>query len=202
VARAEHWRSVYTSRPVTALSWYQEEPAMSLELLELLGVQPDEAVLDVGGGASFLVDRLLARGFTDVTVLDVAEPALAEVARRLGEDRRATLLHGDLLEFRPARPYACWHDRAVLHFLGEDELPRYREVLRQALAPGGSVVVAAFAPEGPESCSGLPVRRADPADLLRALGPGFVAVAARREEHRTPAGAIQPFTWLATRRVD
>ncbi|MCK4176820.1 class I SAM-dependent methyltransferase [Aciditerrimonas ferrireducens] len=200
-ARAAHWRSVYTTRPPTSRSWYQAEPRVSLALLDALGVGPQTAVLDVGGGASFLADRLVARGFRDVTVLDVAEEALAEVAGRLGGDPRVTLLCSDLLAFAPTRRYGCWHDRAVLHFLTEDELPAYQAVLRRALDPGGAVVVGAFAPDGPEQCSGLPVRRYDPPGLLAALGPGFEAVASEREEHRTPTGAVQPFAWLAARRT-
>lgn len=198
--RARHWSDVYASKPADTVSWFQSEPSVSLELLDGLGVSAGDGVVDVGGGASVLVDRLVARGFTDVTVLDIAEPALAVGRSRLGPGAPVTWVVADILTWAPARHFDLWHDRAVLHFLSADEVTVYRSVLERAVAPGGAVVLATFAPDGPEYCSGLPVTRYDDDALADVLGTGFDVVDRRREVHITPSGAEQPFTWLGARR--
>jgi len=198
--RARHWSDVYASKPADTVSWFQSEPSVSLELLDGLGVTAGDSVVDVGGGASVLVDRLVARGFTDVTVLDIADPALAVARARLGGDAPVTWVAGDVLTWVPARHYDLWHDRAVLHFLSGEDVTTYRDVLERAVAPGGAVVLATFAPDGPGHCSGLPVTRYDDDALAAVLGTGFDVVARRREVHVTPSGAGQPFTWLGARR--
>jgi 2-polyprenyl-3-methyl-5-hydroxy-6-metoxy-1,4-benzoquinol methylase len=174
---------------------------MSLELIEALRVPPDAAVVDVGGGASSLVDHLLERGFSDLTVLDISAPALDEVGRRLG-DAPVLLLHEDLLEWRPLRRYDVWHDRAVFHFLvTEPDRRRYIDTLQAAIRPDGLVILATFASDGPEVCSGLPVSRYSADELIQMLGHTFRPLATRREVHITPRGTAQPFTWLAGRIV-
>lgn len=200
--RATHWADVYARTPVDAVSWYQSEPVVSLELIDELGVVTGDGVVDVGGGASVLVDRLVARGFTDLTVLDIAGPALATGRERLGPGAPVTWAEADVLSWTPTRHYDLWHDRAVLHFLSGDEVATYRSALERAVAPGGAVVLAAFAPDGPEYCSGLPVTRYDSDRLADVLGTGFGVVVRRRELHVTPAGVEQPFTWLGARRRD
>lgn len=196
------WDDVYRQRDPSELSWYQAEPAVSLELIEALGVQPGEAVVDVGGGASPLAGRLLERGFGDVTVLDVAETGLAAGRSRVGDlAERATWIAEDVLSWHPDRRYDLWHDRAAFHFLVDpDDRRGYLATLERTLSPDGAVVIAAFAPDGPDRCSGLPVARYDATGLAAVLGPGFEFVEERREEHRTPRGAVQPFTWAAFRR--
>jgi hypothetical protein len=156
--------------------------------------------VDVGGGASVLVDRLLDAGYRDLTVLDVAAAALDRARTRLGSRAgRVTWLVADLLTWVPARRYRVWHDRAVFHFLtAAAARDRYREVLHHALVPGGHVAVGTFAADGPTSCSGLPTARYGP-DELAAQVPGYRVVHRRREVHRTPSGGIQPFTWLLLR---
>jgi 2-polyprenyl-3-methyl-5-hydroxy-6-metoxy-1,4-benzoquinol methylase len=170
---------------------------MSLRLLGEAGMGPDASVIDVGGGASFLVDRLLERGVRDVTVLDVADRALQVSRDRLGQaGKRVIWLAQDLLEWRPSRRYDLWHDRALFHFLTDPaDRGRYAAVLDEALSPDGHVVIATFAEDGPEYCSGLPVARYNASDLAKAL-PGLHPFRAGREEHPTPSGVIQPFTWL------
>ena len=195
-----HWETVYRGNETAALSWYQAEPVMSLQMLDLLGVTPGSGVIDIGGGASLLVDRLLARGFGDLAVLDISDAALQAARLRVGDDARVAWIVGDILSWEPTRRYDLWHDRAVFHFLSGQEVEEYREVMRRGLAPGGSVVMATFAPDGPEWCSGLPVTRYGPEQLGMALGSGFQIVEQRREVHTTPAGAVQPFTWIAARR--
>jgi SAM-dependent methyltransferase len=195
-----HWDSRYAEHAPDELSWYQASPTMSLRLLDELGVAGDDAILDVGGGTSTLVDALLERDYNDVTVLDVSSQALEQAQARVGASARAHWLTADLLTWRPERHYDVWHDRATFHFFvraGEQEA--YRALLRRALASNGRVVIGTFAEDGPERCSGLPVARYSPEALGTALGPGFQVVTSRREEHVTPGGATQSFTWLAAR---
>ena len=197
--RASHWDGRYRGGGPTAVSWYEAHVSVSLELISALGVGPDAAVLDVGGGASPLVDDLLARGHRDVAVLDVSAVGLDAARARLGDPAGVTWVVHDLLTWSPPRRWDVWHDRAVLHFLVDDgDRASYAALLRQALHPGGAVVIGTFAPDGPTHCSGLPVRRYAPADLGELLGEVDV-VAERREVHRTPGGADQPFTWVAGR---
>jgi SAM-dependent methyltransferase len=198
--RARHWEEVYRGSDPDAVSWYQPEPVVSLELVDVLGVTPEAGVLDIGGGASVFVDRLLARGFADLTILDISDAALRASRQRVGNDPRVAWITEDLLSWEPTRPYDLWHDRAVFHFLAGGEVDSYRNVMRLAVAPGGSVIMATFAPDGPERCSGLPVTRYSADELGAVLGDGFQMVEHRREVHTTPSGAVQPFTWIAARR--
>lgn len=159
-------------------------------------------MIDVGGGASVLVDDLLDAGFRDITVLDVSESALGTTRRRLGPTGDSVeLIATDLFAWSPTRRYSLWHDRAVFHFLvDEDQRTRYLEILHEALSPDGHVVIATFASDGPPTCSGLPVRRYSPGELATELGGEFETITSRREDHVTPAGAVQPFTWVLARR--
>jgi trans-aconitate methyltransferase len=196
---AAHWDRRYGEGEEN-LSWHQESPTVSLGLLDRLEAG-DASVLDVGGGVSALAEALLARGTDDVTVLDLSAAAVEALRTKVGADERLTLIAHDLLTWDPPRTYGVWHDRAVLHFLTDDaDRDRYRAALDRATAPGSGVVLGVFAPDGPEQCSGLPVRRHDAEELAALLGPGFDLVETRREEHCTPSGAVQPFTWIAARR--
>lgn len=198
--QAAHWDEAYRSRGVQSVSWYQSEPTTSLELIRSLRVDRAAPVVDVGGGASPLVDRLVGLGYLDVSVLDLSEVALEEARRRVGPAAPVHWLRQDLLEWRPARRYALWHDRAVFHFLVDDaDRARYLEVLFAGIEPGGGVVLATFADDGPERCSGRPVARYSEDALVGLLGERFVPVETRRETHLTPAGVAQPFSWVAGR---
>jgi hypothetical protein len=198
--RAAHWDDAYRALGVESVSWFEPEPTMSLALLDALGVGADDAVLDVGGGASTLVDHLMVRGYGDVTVLDVSVVALDEGRTRVGPDRPVGWLREDLLSWRPPRRYDLWHDRAVFHFLTDPaDRRRYLGVLSDGVSAGGSVIMGTFAEDGPESCSGLPVARYSAADLCGELGPFFQPLVCKREVHVTPTGALQPFTWVAGR---
>jgi SAM-dependent methyltransferase len=195
---ARHWDDAYAHRGLDGVSWFQATPRVSLDLIESLGAARESSVIDVGGGPSFLVDELVARGYTDLTVLDISAVALDGVRHRLPAGAPVSLLEADLLTWRPTRRYDVWHDRAVFHFLtGSAARARYLRALRAAVAPRGAVVVATFADDGPSVCSGLPVQRYSSEELVAALGEPFTLVETRREEHVTPRGAIQPFTWVA-----
>jgi trans-aconitate methyltransferase len=194
---APDWDDVYRRRPVDEISWFQQEPVLSLELIREAAPTVDQSIVDIGGGASVLVDRLVDRGVRDVTVLDVAEAALQVSRDRLGAaaDGVTWLVH-DLLSWQPSRTYDVWHDRAVFHFLTDDaDRAHYRAALDAGLAPGGHLVIAAFADDGPAYCSGRPVARYSP-PALAAEFPFLRMMRAVREEHHTPDGAVQPFTWL------
>lgn len=199
--RADHWNEVYARATPSLVSWYQKEPSTSLAIIGELGLPQDAVLLDVGGGASTLVDALLLTGYSDISVLDVSGVALAAARARVGETAVVTWLNEDLLAWSPPRTYDLWHDRAVFHFLTEPaQRDLYRAALHAALGSGGHAVIATFAPDGPEFCSGLPVVRHDAGSLGRELGPHFVVEDTRRQEHVTPAGVVQPFTWVVARR--
>ena len=201
-SREEHWNSAYVSRGTTGVSWYQSTPTMSLAIIETLGVRPNAGIIDIGGGASTLAASLLDRDFTDVTVLDVSERALELSQEHLGAHaREVTWLHEDLLSWTPSRTYDLWHDRAVFHFLVDPaSQQKYMEMLLSGLAPDGIALFGTFALDGPPQCSGLPVAHYDAATLGEVLGRDFVLLDERREEHHTPTGAMQPFTWTTFRR--
>lgn len=201
-ARELHWDAVYGRQGEEAVSWFEAAPTVALELFGVLGVTTSAAIIDVGAGASRLVDALVARGSTDLTLLDVSDEGLGRARRRLGADAaRIEWIVADLLSWRPERRYRVWHDRAVFHFLTDpQDQARYRELLDQALQPDAQMVVGTFAADGPEQCSGLPTARYDAEALATVLGPGVTPVAYRRELHETPWGAVQPFTWMAARR--
>ncbi|WP_363348954.1 class I SAM-dependent methyltransferase [Methylocystis echinoides] len=198
-----HWDHVYGAKGEAELSWFQATPAPSLDLVRLVGAHPSCAIIDVGGGASRLVDGLLAGGFDNVTVLDLSARALQAARARLGDQAdKVKWIVADVTEWRPSESYNLWHDRAALHFLTTPEQQgAYVERLKAALRIGGHAIIGAFALDGPEKCSGLPVRRHDAESLSALLGPDFALIDSRRHEHRTPWGAAQPFQFSTFRRI-
>ena len=204
MSRKKHWEGVYADRSPLEVSWYQTHPALSLSLIKGCGKGPDAAVIDIGGGASVLVDCLLNAGYSRPAVVDISARALRHAKERLGtraED--VDWFETDVCEFRAPRQFDIWHDRAAFHFLGtEEEQRRYAAAVRRALRPGGCAVIATFAPEGPEKCSGLPVSRHDEDSLLTALGPGFELLEVCQEEHHTPGGAVQLFNYFLLKRSE
>lgn len=199
--RQAHWDDVYRTKGETSVSWFQETPAPSLELMALVGATRRSAIIDIGGGASRLVDCLVSRGYEDVTVLDLSAAALTHARTRLGDraDRVAWIV-ADVTAWEPSRTYDVWHDRAAFHFLTEPaDRAAYVDRLRRALRHGGHAIIGTFAPDGPEKCSGLPVARHDATSLATLLGTGFVLVDTRRHEHATPWGATQRFQFSTFR---
>jgi ubiquinone/menaquinone biosynthesis C-methylase UbiE len=198
---ARYWDDRYQRVGDVHVSWFQARPDISLELIDSLGIGPSTPVLDVGGGNSRFVDELVARGFDDVTVLDVSSHSLHLSRRRLDTPDVVTWLHADVLTWRPQRRWGLWHDRALFHFLTDAaDRAMYLDNLERALQPGGSFVIGTFAPDGPHHCSGLPVSRYDGTalgDTVLAAIPGATITAWRAETHLTPSGAVQPFTWIA-----
>ena len=201
--RRQHWDSVYHDRDPTSVSWYQKNPARSVILIEETGIAFDDPIIDVGGGASRLVDRLQAIGYTQLTVLDVASVALAHAQNRLGpRSRDVRWLDADVLTHNFDHSYALWHDRAVFHFLTEAaDRARYVEQLESAVVPGGHVIIAGFALDGPEECSGLPVERHSRETLAAQVGARFEPVTFQEEAHHTPRGVVQHFLYGRFRRL-
>ncbi|MGH6827927.1 MAG: class I SAM-dependent methyltransferase [Rhizomicrobium sp.] len=192
-----HWDSRYRTDE-TRLSWFEETPRRSLEMVEAAAPHRGAAIIDVGGGASRLVDALLDRGYSDLTVLDVSQAALSLARDRL-ELRAASpvsLLAADVTRWVPDRRWDVWHDRALFHFLVEEDAQKaYLAALMHATVPGAHAIIASFAPSGPERCSGLPVRRYDGRSLAKRLGRRFALEHQALETHRTPAGKRQDFLY-------
>lgn len=199
--RRSHWETVYAGREPEQLSWHQEDPELSLELIRSAAADRGAAIIDIGGGASRLVDRLLGDGYRDLSVLDISAKAIRAAQQRLGERSEAvTWLETDVTAFSPSQRYRVWHDRAAFHFLTDPrDRERYVEVLEQALDPDGQLIIATFAVDGPTRCSGLEVVQYDARKLGAELGSGFELVEQRESRHRTPAGAEQPFTFFRYR---
>ncbi len=201
--RQAHWQSVYRDRPAGEVSWYQAEPTLSLSLINETDIPLDARILDVGGGASILVDRLLAHGFGNIQVLDIAARALAVSQQRLGDLADQVRWHtSDITQFQPDQQFELWHDRAVFHFLTRSaQRQAYCKVLEQSLRPGGHLIIGTFAVDGPKRCSGLDIVQYDASALLEVLGSQFVLQEQRRECHLTPAGKAQNFAWFRLQRL-
>ncbi|MBW2460396.1 MAG: class I SAM-dependent methyltransferase [Deltaproteobacteria bacterium] len=200
--RRTHWENVYAGREVSEVSWHQDTPDSSLQLLDHAAVGPDEAIIDIGGGACLLVDHLLDQGFRQLTVLDISETALDHARARLGEQAaKVRWICADVTEVELSDRYRLWHDRATFHFLVDPaERERYRKTLSRALMPSGHAILATFASDGPETCSGLEVVRYTPEELSIELGDSFELIETWDEEHRTPSGAVQRFVFCRFRR--
>lgn len=196
-----HWNRVYTTKATDAVSWYQVQPKISLELIAAAKLPLHAPIIDVGGGASLLVDCLLAQDRSALSVLDISASALAGARARLGAGAaKVGWIEADVREFAPAQRYDLWHDRAVFHFLTDPaERAAYMAALRRSLNPRGHVVIATFALDGPARCSGLDVAHYDAASLHAQFGADFELLDARRETHITPNGSEQRFTWAHLR---
>jgi len=201
--RQAHWQQVYKEKGEYQVSWFQDQPAISLELIEAVGAKPSLAIIDIGGGASRLMDALVDRGYGDLSVLDLSESATSIAKARLA-DRAAQVkwIVADVTQWKPTRAYDLWHDRAAFHFLTRaSDRDAYIDRLIKAVPSGGHVIIGTFAMDGPERCSGLPVVRYDAARLSAEFTPAFALLDTRRDDHKTPWGAIHHFQFSVFRRV-
>ncbi len=199
----EHWEQVYSSKTSNDVSWFQEHAEQSMRLIEATGLNPSAAIIDVGGGASTLVDDLLAGGYSQVSVLDLSGAALKAAQQRLGDAAaRVQWLEANITDAPLAsNDYDLWHDRAVFHFLTEeDDRRRYVQTVLHALKPGGHVILATFDHDGPTHCSGLPVVRYSADELHAQFGGSFALLEQVKEEHRTPWGTVQKFIYCYCRK--
>jgi SAM-dependent methyltransferase len=191
-----HWDKVYDTKAITNVSWYEPHAEKSLALIRAAGVQLSDPIIDVGGGASFLTDELLAVGYRDLTVLEISAKVLDKLRERLGLEGSVSLVHADVRTFRPQKRYTLWHDRAVFHFLTESaDRQRYVETLQHSLHPGGHLIIATFGPRGPERCSGLPTMRYDAPALASELGHDFQLMESSLAIHQTPWNTAQQFLY-------
>lgn len=200
--RLAHWEHVYRTKQPDQVSWFQAEARLSRELIERVAPDRTAAIIDVGAGASTLVDGLIASGYEALTVLDISPAALAVTQARLGAaGARVTWQAADVLRADlPAHAFDVWHDRAVFHFLTDAaDRARYVDMVRHAVRPGGTVIIATFADDGPLRCSGLEVARYSPGALHAEFGAGFTRIESHRELHTTPSGATQAFTYCVCR---
>lgn len=196
--RPQHWNQIYRKHPTEAVSWHQDEPALSLRLMEAAGLEPTTRVIDIGGGDSRLVDALINRRLTHITVLDVSGDVLARARARLGP----AASHVNWIEADVTSPdwrtdaVDIWHDRAVFHFLTHaDDRARYVARATDTVVPGGALVIGTFALDGPSECSGLPVCRYSAEMLAAVFGRDFQLREQVHELHHTPTGASQSFQW-------
>lgn len=198
-----HWNNVYVTKDDQAVSWFQEQPTISLSLIHATGVGLDASIVDIGGGASRLVDALLDEGFSSITVLDLSEKALAVSDARLGANGASVQwLVADVTTWEPSQTFDVWHDRAAFHFLTEQsDRAAYANRVRDAVQVGGHVIIGTFAPDGPERCSGLQVLRHDAASIGKVLGRCFALIESRDHAHQTPSGATQSFQFSRFQRV-
>ena len=198
----DFWENRYRTADVETVSWYEPVPRLSLELIELSDAEPDDGVIDIGGGASFLAQSLSERGFHDVSVLDASHEALEVARSRWSGSDAVDWIAADLLEWEPTRTWKVWHDRAVFHFLTDPaDRATYRALLTRSIEPGGQVIVATFAPDGPTMCSGLEVARYSTEELASEIGEGFTLVASGNDLHCTPSDAEQNFSWVLLERT-
>jgi 2-polyprenyl-3-methyl-5-hydroxy-6-metoxy-1,4-benzoquinol methylase len=200
----DHWEEVYTTKATDAVSWFQPHANLSLDLIKATGVCRDAAIIDVGGGASTLVDDLLANGFDNLTVLDLSAAALAAARKRLGiQAAKVKWIEADITKANlPNYQFDVWHDRAVFHFLTTpEERSAYVQAVFHSVKPGGHVIVATFAEDGPNQCSGLPVMRYRADELHDEFGESFSLLRSEKEAHHTPSGTVQQFVYCYCRRM-
>lgn len=198
-----HWEAVFKKRQANEVSWYQPHLRLSMQLIARAGISAKSRVIDVGGGDSTLVDDLLGMGLEEVSVLDISSEALARARQRLGGMAgRVNWVEADVTQVQlPSSHFDLWHDRAVFHFLtNPEERSAYTKLLGWALRPLGHLIVATFAPDGPQRCSGLPTMRYSPEALQAEFGPDFRLIAAEPEDHQTPAGVVQRFVYCLLQR--
>lgn len=197
MCNTDHWNEVYSKKAEAELSWHQDDPSFALDLMKMAGLTASSAVIDIGAGTSRLMDRLLDLGLSDLSSLDLSESALAAARVRLGaRERSINWIVEDTTRWEPTRTYDIWHDRAVFHFLVKpDNRDAYIQRLSRSIIPGGHAIIATFAPDGPEKCSGLPVARYSPTSLAKTVGSGFSLVAHQSYLHHTPWGSQQSFQY-------
>jgi ubiquinone/menaquinone biosynthesis C-methylase UbiE len=199
----EHWEHIYQTRQPNEVSWTQEIPQTSLDFINSFHLPKTAKIIDIGGGDSKLVDYLLSEGFQDITVLDISEKALEKAKQRLGNyATKVKWVVQDILHFTPDIPFDLWHDRATFHFLTtQQQVSSYLSIIRQGIRKGGHAIIGTFSVNGPEQCSGLPIRQYDEEALQHELSTGFEKVKCITEDHITPFNTIQNFLFCSFKRA-
>lgn len=200
--RKEHWNKVYENKKATEVSWYEPMPETSLKYITECKLNKDAAIIDIGGGDSYLAEFLLAKGYTDITVVDISEKAIERAKERLAEKAdEITWIVADASEFIPERQYDLWHDRAAFHFLTEDEqVENYLRAVKKAVKPGKFVVMGTFSEVGPTKCSGIEIRQYSIDQMQKLFSEDFTAMSCKNIDHTTPSGGTQNFTFCSFRK--
>jgi len=199
-----HWEKVYASRKTNEASWFQPTPQVSLDFIHALNIPRSAPVIDVGGGDSFLADHLLSEGFTDITVVDISEAAINRAKERLGKETdKINWVISDITELSTDKKFDCWHDRAAFHFLtAEEQVEKYLSVAQKHIADNGYMVIGTFSTNGPEKCSGLPVKQYSEQSLTALLKKWFEKIKCITIDHITPSGEIQNFLFCSFKKIN
>lgn len=199
----EHWENIYSNKKLEEVSWYQPTPETSLKFITEMDLPKNAAIIDVGGGDSFLVDNLLKLGYTNISVLDISGGALKRAKERLGKEaERVSWIEADASEFQPDKQYDLWHDRAAFHFLtDEDKIGSYLKTLENSVKPGGHVVLGTFSDKGPDKCSGIVIRKYSTEELGSLLSNDFEKLKCMNLDHHTPWDSVQNFSFCSFRKL-
>ena len=202
MARKEHWENIYANKQMNEVSWFQQEPTISLALIQKNTQSKDDAIIDIGGGDGFLVDNLLELGYTNITVLDISANAINKVKERLGINAdKVKWIISDITEFIPTEQYDIWHDRAVFHFLTyKKEIEYYKILVSKNISDNGCFILATFTDDGPEKCSGLEVCKYSEKDMENSFSAAFKVIESFKYKHLTPFGSIQNFIFSVFRK--
>lgn len=198
-----YWDKVYSTKSENEVSWFQEHPVKSLELVCELGLPKSSKIIDVGGGDSSLVDHLLAEGYGDISVLDISRVSLEKLGQRLrpADAKKVSFIVSDVTMFQPSVQFDLWHDRAAFHFLTtKDQIIKYIEIVASALRPGGSLIISTFSKNGPEKCSGLPIHQYSDVELRELFKTYFINTKCFEDVHTTPWGTSQSFVYCGFKR--
>jgi 2-polyprenyl-3-methyl-5-hydroxy-6-metoxy-1,4-benzoquinol methylase len=198
----EHWENIYANKQMNEVSWFQQEPTTSLALIQKNTQSKDDAIIDIGGGDGFLVDNLLELGYTNITVLDISANAINKAKERLGINAdKVKWIISDITEFIPEEQYKVWHDRAVFHFLTQQQdIEYYKELVNKNISDNGHFILATFADDGPEKCSGLQVCKYSEKNMENSFSTIFKVKKSFKYKHLTPFGTIQSFTFSVFRK--
>ena len=201
-SRKEHWENIYTTKELTDVSWYQPVPETSLAFLAQSGLPKNAKIIDIGGGDSLFVDHLMKAGYSDITVLDISAHALERAKARLGDKAsRVKWIVSDASAFSPAETYDFWHDRAVFHFLTEEnDIKSYMSILAKGIRPGGNLVIGTFSEQGPEKCSGIKIKQYSETSITERLKSAFNKIRCLTVDHKTPFNTIQNFLFCSFHR--
>ncbi|AFD08466.1 class I SAM-dependent methyltransferase [Solitalea canadensis] len=201
-SRKEHWEGIYDTKKLEEVSWFQPKPTTSLSFFEEFDVQKTASIIDIGGGDSFLADNLLKEGYNHISVLDISARALERAQNRLGPDSvKITWLAEDITLFKPDQKFDVWHDRAVFHFLtDEEDINSYINTAYQAINPGGLLIIGTFSTDGPTKCSGIPIKQYSDTTLTEMFSNGFTKVNCFYIDHSTPFNTMQNFVFCSFKR--